>query len=208
MLASALVTVIVAFPAVVPDFTATVFPLTLAVAILLLFEETLNVPVFSLTVNAVLFGYVIVPLVSDNFNFPSALFTTAVLVTVSVLYPILLAFTITETDVAFIICGIFSIYVFPLSIEYSTFESLGNTFTLVNISCGCPSYVPTYGTTSNVNVWLSALTSSTSISYPFFFTIKVLSFFLVTPSILDGTLDVKNSSNVSSFFVSLCSSTN
>ena len=42
MLASALVTVIVAFPAVVPGFTVTVFPLTLAVAILLLFEETLH----------------------------------------------------------------------------------------------------------------------------------------------------------------------
>ena len=174
---------------------------------MLLFEETLNVPVFSLTLNAVLLGYVIVPLVSDNVNFPSALFTTAVFVTVSVLYPVLLAFTITETDEAFIICGIFSIYVFPLSIEYSILASLGETFTLVNMSCDCPSYVPTYGTTSNVNVWLSALTS-TSISYPFFFTIKVLSSFLFTPSILDGTLDAKNSSNVSSFFVSLCSNTN
>ena len=174
---------------------------------MLLFEETLNAPVFPLTVNVPLFGYVYVPLVADNVNVPSALFTTAILVTVSVLYPILLAFTITETEEAFVICGIFSIYVFPLSIEYSTFASLGDTFTLVSMSCVCPSYVPTYGTTSNVNFLLSALTS-TSISYPFFFTIKVLSSFLVTPSILDGTLDVKNSSSVSSFFVSLCSNTN
>ena len=62
-------------PAVVPDFTVTVFPLTLAVAILLLFEETLNVPVFPLTVKVALLGYVIVPLVSDNANFPSAFYS-------------------------------------------------------------------------------------------------------------------------------------
>ena len=85
MLASALVTVIIAFPAVVPDFTVTVFPLTLAVAILLLFEETLNDPVFPLTVNVQIIGYVYVPLVADNFNFPSALLTFTVSVVICVL---------------------------------------------------------------------------------------------------------------------------
>ena len=83
--AVALVTVIVALPAVVPDFTVTVFPLTLAVAILLLFEETLNAPVFPLTVNVPLFGYVYVPLVADNVNFPSALLTFTVSVVICVL---------------------------------------------------------------------------------------------------------------------------
>ena len=85
MLASALVTVIIAFPAVVPDFTVIVFPLTLAVAILLLFEKALNVPVFPLTVKVVLLGYVIVPLVADNVNFPSALLTFTVSVVICVL---------------------------------------------------------------------------------------------------------------------------
>ena len=106
MLASALVTVIVAFPTVVPDFTVTVFPLTLAVAILLLFEETLNIPVFPLTVNVVLLGYVIVSLVADNVNFPSALFTFTVSVFVCVLYPALLAFIVTVNNEVFIIVGI------------------------------------------------------------------------------------------------------
>ena len=106
MLASALVTVIVAFPTVVPDFTVTVFPLTLAVAILLLFEETLNVPVFPLTVKVALLGYVIVPLVADNVNFPSALFTFTVSVFVCVLYPALLAFIVTVNDEVFVIVGI------------------------------------------------------------------------------------------------------
>ena len=72
-------------PAVVPDFTVTVFPLTLAVAILLLFEETLNAPVFPLTVKVALLGYVIVPLVADNVNFPSALLTFTVYVVICVL---------------------------------------------------------------------------------------------------------------------------
>ena len=54
----ALFTVIVALPAPT-DFTVTVFPLTLTVATFVFEEDTLNVPVFPLTVNEVLFGYVI-----------------------------------------------------------------------------------------------------------------------------------------------------
>ena len=60
-------------------------PLILAVAIFVFDEATLNVPVFPLTVNVPLVGYVNVPLVADSVNFPSALFTIAVFVTVSVL---------------------------------------------------------------------------------------------------------------------------
>ena len=85
MFASALVTVIVAFPAVVPGFTVTVFPFILTIAILSLLELTLNAPVFPLTVNVPLVGYVIVPLVADNFNFPSALLTFTVSVVICVL---------------------------------------------------------------------------------------------------------------------------
>ena len=68
MFASALVTVIVAFPAVVPGFTVTVFPFILTIAILSLLELTLNAPVFPLTVNVPLVGYVYVPSVDDNVN--------------------------------------------------------------------------------------------------------------------------------------------
>ena len=109
MLASALVTVIVAFPAVVPDFTVTVFPLTLAVAILLLFEETLNAPVFPLTVNIPPVGYVSVPLVADSVNFPFALFTFTVSVVICVLYPALLALTVTVNDDVSVIVGTVSL---------------------------------------------------------------------------------------------------
>ena len=159
MLASALVTVIVAFPAVVPDFTVTVFPLTLTVAILLLFEETLNAPVFPLTVNVPLFGYVYIPLVEDNVNFPSALSIFATFVTVVVLYPVLLTRTVTFNDDAFIIWGIFSLNVFP-SVEYSIFASLGFTVTSVKALCTFPSYTPIYGTTI---IEKSLLFDSTSI---------------------------------------------
>ena len=55
MLASALVTVIVAFPAVVPGFTVTVFPLILAVAMFVFDEATLRVPLLPLAVNVLLF---------------------------------------------------------------------------------------------------------------------------------------------------------
>ena len=74
MLASALVTVIVAFPAVVPGFTVTVFPLMLAVAMFVFDEATLRFPLFPLTVNVAFVGYVNVPLVADNVNIPAALF--------------------------------------------------------------------------------------------------------------------------------------
>ena len=57
----ALFTVIVALPAPT-DFIVTVFPFKLAVATFVFEEDTLNVPVFPLTVNEVLFGYVIVTL--------------------------------------------------------------------------------------------------------------------------------------------------
>ena len=57
----ALFTVIVALPAPI-DFTVTLFPLKLTVATFVFEEDTLNVPVFPLTVNEVLLGYVIVPL--------------------------------------------------------------------------------------------------------------------------------------------------
>ena len=84
MFVSALVTVIVALPAVVPGFTVTVFSLTLTVAIFVLLELTLNAPVFPLTVNVPLFGYVYVPLVADNVNVPVALLTFAVCFVVTV----------------------------------------------------------------------------------------------------------------------------
>ena len=60
-------------------------PLTLTVAIFVLFETALNVPVFSLTVNVPLVGYVYVPLVEDSVKFPSALFTFTVSVIICVL---------------------------------------------------------------------------------------------------------------------------
>ena len=85
MLASALVTVIVAFPAVVPGFTVTVFPLILAVAMLLSLEVTLNAPVFPLTVNVKSFESVNIPLVSDKIKLPVALFTFTVSVKLCVL---------------------------------------------------------------------------------------------------------------------------
>ena len=85
MFASALVTVIVAFPAVVPGFTVTVFPFILTIAILSLLELTLNAPVFPLTVNVPLVGYVYVTSVDDYVNFPSALFILIVSVVICVL---------------------------------------------------------------------------------------------------------------------------
>ena len=109
MLASALVTVIVAFPAVVPGFTVTVFPLTLTVAIFVLLDATLNVPVLPLTVNVPLVGYVNVPLVADSVNFPSALFTFTVSVIICVLYPVLLALTVTVNDDVSVIVGTVSL---------------------------------------------------------------------------------------------------
>lgn len=102
MLASALVTVIVAFPAVVPDFIVTVFPLILADAMFELLEETLKLPVLLLTVKLVLLGYAIVPLVADSVKFPDALFTFTVSVVVCVLYPALLAFTVTVNSDVFV----------------------------------------------------------------------------------------------------------
>ena len=69
-------------------------------------EATLNVPVFPLTVKLVLVGYVNVPLVADNVNFPSALFTFTVCVVVCVLYPALLALTVTVNDELFVTVGI------------------------------------------------------------------------------------------------------
>ena len=109
MLASALVTVIVAFPAVVPGFTVTVLPFILAVAIFVFDEATLNVPVFPLTVNIPLVGYVSVPLVADSVNFPSALFTFTVSVVICVLYPALLALTVTVNDDVSVIVGTVSL---------------------------------------------------------------------------------------------------
>ena len=114
------------------------FPLILAVAIFVLFEDTLNVPVFPLTVKLVLLGYAIVPLVADNVKFPFALFTFTVSVVVCVLYPALLAFTVTVNDDVFVIVGIVSLYVFP-SNEYSNFASLGFTSTCVIALWACPS---------------------------------------------------------------------
>ena len=120
------------------------FPLTLTVAIFVLFETTLNVPVFPLTVNVVLVGYVNVPLVADNVNVPAALFTLTVSVFICVLYPALLAFTVTVNDDVSVIVGIVVLYVPPF-IEYSNLASLGVTFTLVKALCTFPSYVPVYG---------------------------------------------------------------
>ena len=82
------------------------FPLTLTVAILVLFEDALNVPVFPLTVNVAFVGYVNVPLVADNVKLPAALFTFTVCVVLCVLYPALLARTVTENYDVFVIVGI------------------------------------------------------------------------------------------------------
>ena len=106
---AALFTVIVAVPAVVPDFTVTLFPLMLTVATFVLLDVTLNVPVLPLTVKLVLFGYSNVTLVADNVKFPFALFTFTVPVVVCVLYPALLAFTVTENSDVFVIVGIVSL---------------------------------------------------------------------------------------------------
>ena len=108
-------------------------------------DDTLNVPVFPLTVNVVLVdGYIIVPLVADNVIVPAALFTFTVCVVLCVLYPALLALTVTVNDEVFVIVGIVVLYVFP-SVEYSIFESLGVTVTFVIALCAFPSYVPVYG---------------------------------------------------------------
>ena len=50
----------------------------------MLLELTLNAPVFPLTVNVPLFGYVYVPLVADSVKFPFALLTFAVCFVVTV----------------------------------------------------------------------------------------------------------------------------
>ena len=124
----------------------------------MLFEDTLNVPVFPLIVKLVLVGYVNVPLVEDNIKLPFALFTFTVSVVDTVFYPSLLATTVTlNSDVSFIF-GISSLY-FPPFIEYSNLASLGSTLILDNASCSCPSYVPTYGVTSNLIVpfWTVAM---------------------------------------------------
>ena len=97
-----------------------------------------------LTVNVPLFGYVIVPLVADNLKVPAALFTFTVSVTLCVLYPALLALTVTVNDELFVTVGIVVLYVPPF-IEYSNFASLGFTLTFVNALCAFPSYVPVYG---------------------------------------------------------------
>ena len=88
------------------------------------------------------------PLVADNVNVPAALFTLTVSVFICVLYPALLAFTVTVNDDVFVIVGIVVLYVFP-SVEYSIFASLGVTVTLVIALCAFPSYVPVYGVAPN-----------------------------------------------------------
>ena len=78
------------------------FPLILADAMFELLEETLKLPVLLLTVKLVSFGYAIVPLVADSVKFPDALFTFTVSVVVCVLYPALLAFTVTVNSDVFV----------------------------------------------------------------------------------------------------------
>ena len=109
-------------------------------------------------VKDVLFGYVKVPLYEESVNFPSALFTFIVSVVDTVLYPSLLATTVTVNSDVSLIFGISSLY-FPPFIEYSNLASLGSTLILDNASCSCPSYVPTYGVTSNLIVpfWTVAM---------------------------------------------------
>ena len=116
----------------------------LAVAMFVFDEATLRFPLFPLTVNVAFVGYVNVPLVADNVNVPAALFTLTVSVFICVLYPALLAFTVTVNDEVFVIVGIVVLYVPPF-IEYSNLASLGVTFTLVYALCAFPSYVPVYG---------------------------------------------------------------
>ena len=69
-------------------------------------------------------------LVADNVNVPAALFTFTVCVVVCVLYPALLALTVTVNDDVFVIVGIVVLYVVPF-VEYSIFASLGVTVTFV-----------------------------------------------------------------------------
>ena len=76
-------------------------------------EATLKVPLLPLAVNVAFVGYVNVPLVADNVNVPAALFTFTVCVVVCVLYPALLALTVTVNDDVFVIVGIVVLYVFP-----------------------------------------------------------------------------------------------
>ena len=94
-------------------------------------EETLKFPVFPLTVKYKLLEFVDVPLYDDNVKLPFALFTFVVCVVLCVLYPALLALTVTVNDEAFVIVGIVGLYVVP-SVEYSSFASLGFVVTLVN----------------------------------------------------------------------------
>ena len=70
--------------------------------------------------------------------------TFTVCVVLCVLYPALLALTVTVNDEVFVIVGIVVLYVPPF-IEYSNLASLGVTFTLVYALCAFPSYVPVYG---------------------------------------------------------------
>ena len=109
-------------------------PLILAVAILLFDEETLKVPVLPLTVKYTLLEFVDVPLLADSVKLPFALFTFVVCVELSVLYPVLLACTVTVNDEVFITVGIVVLYVPPF-IEYSIFASLGVTFTVTALCC-------------------------------------------------------------------------
>ena len=120
-----------------------VFPLTVTVATPVFDDHALMLPV-PLAVNEVLFGHVIVPLYEDNVKLPFALFTFTVSVVVCVLYPALLALTVTVNDEVFVIVGIVVLYVPPF-IKYSNFASLGFTLTFVNALCAFPSYVPEYG---------------------------------------------------------------
>ena len=107
-------------------------------------EETLSEPVLPLTEKVTLLKFVEVPLVAESFKVPLALFIFVVSVITLVVYPALLALTVTVNDETFVIVGIVVLYVPPF-IEYSIFASLGFALTFVNALCAFPSYVPLYG---------------------------------------------------------------
>ena len=71
-------------------------------------------------------------------DFCLSIFPFSFIITFS-LYPALFAFIVTAKFPAFVTFGIAVVYVFPPSIEYSTFASFGTTFTFDTASCDCPS---------------------------------------------------------------------
>ena len=113
---------------------------------MVLFDTTLNVPplVFFLIVKLPFVGHKMVPLVADKVKFPAlfaCLLTVTVLLIVLSIYHALVAFIDTVYVLAPVTFGTVVLKAPPFS-EYSTFASVGVTFTLLTALWATPSYAP------------------------------------------------------------------